>query len=41
MSSDRPKVLIVDDTPDNIHILMETLKDAFTISAATNGERAL
>ena len=41
MSKDRPKVLIVDDTPDNIHILMEALKDTFTISAATNGERAL
>lgn len=37
----RPKVLIVDDTPDNIHILMEALKDTYAIAAATNGERAV
>jgi len=28
-SSDKPKVLIVDDTPENIQILMETLKDEY------------
>jgi len=41
MTQDRAKVLIVDDTPDNIHILMETLRDTYAISAATNGEKAL
>lgn len=41
MSDPRPRVLIVDDTPDNIHILMESLKDSYAISAATNGERAI
>ena len=35
------KVLIVDDTPENIQILMDTLKDSYAIVAATNGEKAL
>ncbi|MBI5571204.1 MAG: SpoIIE family protein phosphatase [Desulfomonile tiedjei] len=35
------KVLIVDDTPENIQVLMETLKDQYTIVAAINGEKAL
>jgi putative two-component system response regulator len=34
-------VLIVDDAPENIHILMETLKDDYAVIAATNGEEAL
>ena len=37
----RFKVLIVDDVPENIHILMETLKDEFSLVAATGGEKAL
>lgn len=37
----RPKILIVDDTPENIQVLMETLKDQYTIVAAINGEKAL
>ena len=37
----KQKVLIVDDTPENIHVLMETLKDDYTIVAAINGEKAL
>ncbi len=32
-------VLIIDDTPENIKILMEFLKDDFRIIAATNGEK--
>jgi len=40
-SSDKPKVLIVDDTPENIQILMETLKDEYKIVAAINGQKAL
>lgn len=37
----RPTVLIVDDTPENILILMENLRDSYNILAATNGEKAL
>jgi phosphoserine phosphatase RsbU/P len=37
----KPKILIVDDTPENIQILMATLKDQSTIVAAINGEKAL
>ncbi|MCP4022604.1 MAG: hybrid sensor histidine kinase/response regulator [Desulfobacteraceae bacterium] len=32
-------VLIIDDTPDNVKILMESLKDDFKILAATDGEK--
>ncbi|MDR3640264.1 MAG: two-component system response regulator [Humidesulfovibrio sp.] len=41
MLNPKPKVLVVDDTPDNIHILMEMLKDDYAIVVAINGERAL
>ncbi|MDJ0817908.1 MAG: SpoIIE family protein phosphatase [Desulfobacterales bacterium] len=34
-------VLIVDDTPTNIQVLMETLKDDYRILAAVTGQRAL
>lgn len=34
-------VLVVDDTPANIKVLMETLKDDYRIVAAVNGKRAL
>jgi len=37
----KPKLLIVDDTPENIQMLMGTLKDAYAIVAAVNGEKAL
>jgi two-component system sensor histidine kinase ChiS len=37
----KPKVLIVDDTPENIQVLMGTLKDDYAIVAAINGEKAL
>lgn len=37
----RAKVLIVDDTAENIQVLMETLKDKYAIVAAINGEKAL
>jgi len=39
--SKKPKVLIVDDTPENIQVLMGTLKDQYAIVAAINGEKAL
>ncbi len=40
-SSQRQKVLVVDDTPENIQVLMETLKDDYAIVAAIDGEKAL
>ena len=39
--NERPKVLIVDDTPENIRLLLEVLRDEYLVSVATNGERAL
>jgi len=39
--TNKQKILIVDDTPENIQILMETLKDDYKIVAAINGEKAL
>ena len=38
---EKQAVLVVDDTPANIQVLMETLKDDYRILAAVNGERAL
>jgi serine phosphatase RsbU (regulator of sigma subunit) len=38
---EKQTVLIVDDTPANIKVLMETLKGDYRIVAAVNGERAL
>ena len=40
-SKKKPTVLIVDDTPENIQVLMGTLKDQYAIVAAINGEKAL
>lgn len=37
----KSKVLIVDDTPENIQVLMGTLKDQYAIVAAISGEKAL
>jgi response regulator RpfG family c-di-GMP phosphodiesterase len=39
--SQKPKVLIVDDTPENIQLLMGTLMDQYAIVAAINREKAL
>ncbi|MFD2113727.1 diguanylate cyclase domain-containing protein [Thiorhodococcus fuscus] len=38
---DRPRILIVDDTKENIDLLMEVFRDEFRVSAATKPERAL
>jgi sigma-B regulation protein RsbU (phosphoserine phosphatase) len=38
---EKKAVLVVDDTPTNIQVLMETLKDDYRIIAAVNGKRAL
>ena len=40
-SQRRPRVLIVDDMPENLHVLMNILRDEFAIVAATGGRKAL
>ena len=37
----KKKILIVDDVPDNIQILIEAVRDEYSVIAATSGERAL
>lgn len=37
----KPKILIVDDSAENIHILIETLKSDYNIIPARNGDTAL
>lgn len=37
----KQRILIVDDTPDNIHVLLNCLAGEFAITVATNGEQAL
>ena len=37
----KQKILIVDDLPDNIYILIGLLKDSYTLIAAKDGKRAL
>ena len=41
MPDGKPTVLIVDDTPDNVHILSEVLRETYRTKAATSGDRAL
>ena len=38
---DRPRVLIVDDTPENVFMLSATLKHGYALTVATNGAEAL
>lgn len=38
---ERPRVLIVDDVHENLHALMNILRDEYAITAATGGEKAL
>lgn len=40
-NSDKRKILIVDDTPENIDVLMGVLKNDYKMIAALNGEKAL
>jgi len=40
-SNGRPRILIVDDVPENLHALMNILRDDYAIAAATSGEKAL
>jgi PAS domain S-box-containing protein len=37
----RPRILIVDDVPENLHALVNILRDDYVINAATSGEKAL
>jgi putative two-component system response regulator len=37
----KPTILVVDDTPDNLTLMMELLKGEYTVKLANNGERAL
>jgi len=39
--ADKSKILIVDDTPVNIRVLVEALKNDYKLSIATNGKAAL
>ena len=41
MSTRDKTVLVVDDTPANIQLLAELLKEKYKIKAATSGEKAL
>ena len=41
VTSDRKKILIVDDVHENLHVLMNILRDDYAIVAATSGEKAL
>ncbi len=38
---DRPTVLVVDDTPDNLALMQTLLRDLYRVKGANNGERAL
>ncbi len=40
-SDERPRILIVDDVHENLHALMNILRDEYAILAATSGEKAL
>ena len=39
--TDKSTVLAVDDTPENLHLLMDLLKDDYAILAAKDGEKAI
>ncbi|RNC28785.1 MAG: Cyclic di-GMP phosphodiesterase response regulator RpfG [Candidatus Dichloromethanomonas elyunquensis] len=41
MTTEQQRVLIVDDTPENIYILTGILEDQYEVSVAINGEKAL
>lgn len=41
MDTDKKQVLVVDDSPDDIHILMENLKQEYAVLAATNIDKAM
>ncbi|MEN9315911.1 MAG: hypothetical protein RIS35_2304 [Pseudomonadota bacterium] len=40
-ANDKPTVLVVDDTPDNLALMQALLKDRYKVKGANNGERGL
>jgi len=40
-SNEKPTILVVDDTPDNLSLMSGLLKDLYRVKAANNGEKAL
>ena len=40
-SQEKPTILVVDDTPDNLHLLSSLFKDEYRVKIAHNGEKAL
>ncbi len=41
LANSRPRILIVDDVNENLHALMNILREAYAIIAANSGEKAL
>ncbi len=43
MSSDteKPRIMIVDDQTENIHMLMAVLKDEYAVTPSLNGKAAI
>jgi PleD family two-component response regulator len=39
--NERPTILVVDDTPDNLHLLSHIFKEEYRVKIAHNGEKAL
>jgi putative two-component system response regulator len=39
--TEKPTLLVVDDTPDNLTLMNGLLKDVYRVKVANNGERAL
>ena len=37
----KPAILVVDDTPDNLTLMSGLLKQTYSVKLATNGEKAL
>ncbi len=40
-STEKPTILVVDDTPDNLSLMSGLLKDLYRVKVANNGERGL
>ena len=40
-AASRPRILLVDDVNENLHVLMSVLRDDYAITAATSGDKAL
>ena len=41
MTLSRPKILVIDDVPENLELLIAALKDDFDLQIATSGARGL